>query len=82
MTVMCTSDDIQTKWAVREIAKLNGPVYLRLCRMATPIIYDITQNFEIGKGVQIGDGTDATIIATGVTVSEAIKAQEVLKKME
>lgn len=80
MTVMCTSDDIQTKWAVREIAKLNGPVYLRLCRMATPIIYDITQNFEIGKGVQIGDGTDATIIATGVTVSEAIKAQEVLKE--
>lgn len=80
MTVMCTSDDIQTKWAVREIAKLNGPVYLRLCRMATPIIYDVTQNFEIGKGVQIGDGTDATIVATGVTVSEAIKAQEVLKE--
>ena len=80
MTVMCTSDDIQTKWAVREIAKIDGPVYLRLCRMATPIIYDVTQNFEIGKGIQIGDGTDATIIATGVTVSEAIKAQEVLKE--
>ena len=80
MTVMCTSDDIQTKWAVRETAKIDGPVYLRLCRMATPIIYDVTQNFEIGKGIQIGDGTDATIIATGVTVSEAIKAQEVLKE--
>lgn len=80
MTVMCTSDDIQTKWAVREIAKIDGPVYLRLCRMATPIIYDVTQNFEIGKGIQIGDGTDATIIATGVTVSEAIKAQQVLKE--
>ena len=80
MTVMCTSDDIQTKWAVREIAKLNGPIYLRLCRMATPVIYDTTQNFEIGKGVQIGDGIDATIVATGVTVSEAIKAQEILKE--
>ena len=80
MTVMCTSDDIQTKWAVREIAKVNGPVYLRLCRMATPIIYDVTQQFEVGKGVQIGDGKDASIIATGVTVSEALKAKELLKE--
>lgn len=80
MTVMCTSDDIQTKWAVREIAKINGPVYLRLCRMATPIIYDVTQKFKIGKGVQIGEGKDASIIATGVTVAEALKAQEILKE--
>ena len=79
MTVICTSDDAQTKWAVREIAKIDGPVYLRLCRMATPIIYDITEKFEIGKAVQIGEGTDASIIATGVTVSEAIKAQQILK---
>ena len=80
MTVMCTSDDIQTRWAVREIAKIKGPVYLRLCRMATPIIYDAADKFEIGKGVQIGDGTDASIIATGVTVAEALKAQESLKE--
>lgn len=80
MTVMCTSDDTQTKWAVEEISKYNGPVYLRLCRLATPIIYDETQKFEIGKGVQIGDGTDATVFATGVVVSEAIKAKEELEK--
>ena len=80
MTVMCTSDDTQTRWAVREIAKIHDPVYLRLCRMATPVIYEKTNKFEIGKGVQIGDGTDATIIATGVTVSEALKAQEMLKE--
>lgn len=80
MTVMCTSDDLQTKWAVREISKYNGPVYLRLCRLATPIIYDENQKFEIGKGVQIGDGTDATVIAMGVTVCEAIKAKEELEK--
>ncbi len=80
MTVMCTSDDIQTKWAVREISKIDGPVYLRLCRMATPIIYDVTEEFEIGKGVQIGQGTDASIIATGATVAEALKAQEILKE--
>lgn len=80
MTVMCTSDDIQTKWAVREISKIDEPVYLRLCRMATPIIYDVTEEFEIGKGVQIGQGTDASIIATGATVAEALKAQEILKE--
>ena len=79
MTVISTSDDTQTRWAVEEISKIKGPVYLRLCRMATPIIYDENQKFEIGKATQIGEGTDATIFATGVTVSEAIKAQEELR---
>ena len=79
MTVLSTSDDVQTKWAVKEISKINGPVYLRLSRLATPIIYGENQKFEIGKAVQIGEGTDATIFATGVTVSEAIKAQEILE---
>ena len=80
MTVICTSDDTQTKWAVEEISKINGPTYLRLCRLATPAIYDETQKFEIGKGIQIGEGTDATIFATGVVVPEAIKAKEELEK--
>lgn len=80
MTVISTSDDIQTKWAVKEISKIDGPVYLRLSRLATPIIYDENQKFEIGKAIQIGDGTDGTIFATGVTVSEAIKAQERLEE--
>ncbi len=80
MTVISTSDDIQTKWAIKEISKINGPVYVRLSRLATPIIYDENQKFEIGKAVQIGEGTDGTIFATGVTVSEAIKAQEELKQ--
>ena len=80
MTVISTSDDVQTKWAVKEISKINGPVYLRLSRLATPIIYDENQKFEIGKAVQMVEGTDATIFATGVTVSEAIKAQRILKE--
>lgn len=80
MTVLSTSDDTQTKWAVEEISKINRPVYLRLCRLATPIIYDENQKFEIGKGIQFGEGTDGTVIATGVTVAEALKAQEELKK--
>ncbi|MBP3255474.1 MAG: transketolase family protein [Clostridia bacterium] len=80
MTVICPSDDVQTKWAVKEISKLNGPVYVRLSRMATPIIYENNEKFEIGKAVQIGEGTDASIIATGDVVSEAIKAKELLEK--
>ncbi len=80
MIVISTSDDLQTKWAVKEISKINGPVYLRLSRLATPLIYKENQKFEIGKAIQIGNGTDATIFATGVTVSEAIKAQEILKE--
>lgn len=80
MKVMCTSDDIQTKWAIEEISKIDGPVYLRLCRLATPVIYREKQPFEFGKGIQIGEGTDGTIIATGVTVSEALKAQELLEQ--
>lgn len=80
MTVLCTSDDTETRWAVEEISKIQGPVYVRLCRLATPVIYDENQNFEIGKAIQIGEGTDATIFATGVVVSEAIKAKEELEK--
>ena len=80
MTVLCTSDDYQTKWAVEEISKINGPVYLRLCRLDTPLIYENNEKFEIGKAVQIGDGTDATVFATGVVVAEALKAKEELEK--
>ena len=67
-------------WAVEEISKINGPVYLRLGRLATPVIYEENQKFEIGKGIQIGVGTDATVIATGLMVHQAILAKEELKK--
>ena len=80
MTVLCTSDDVQTRWAIKEMAKIDGPVYIRLARVATPVIYDENQKFEIGKMVQIGDGTDATVFATGVEVAEALKAKEKLEK--
>lgn len=80
MQVISPSDDTQTKWVIEEIAKEKGPTYVRLARLETPIIYDKEQKFEIGKGVQHGDGTDATIFATGVTVAEALKAKEKLAK--
>ena len=80
MTVMSVSDDTQTKWAVKEISQIDGPVYLRLSRLATPIIYDENYEFKIGKAVQFGEGTDGTIFSTGVTVAESLKAQEILKE--
>ena len=80
MTVICPSDDTQTKWAIKEISKIKGPVYVRLSRLATPVMYEENEKFEIGKAVQIGDGKDATIIATGDVVCEAVKAKEELEK--
>ena len=80
LIVLSTSDDTQTRWAVEEISKIKQPVYLRLARLATPVIYEENQKFEIGKAVQIGEGTDGTVFATGVTVAESLKAKEVLAK--
>ena len=79
MIVISPSDDMQTKWAIKEAAKIKGPVYVRLSRLATPEIYNSQSEFEFGKGVQFGDGTDGTVIATGGTVAEALKAKEELE---
>ena len=80
MKVLSPSDDTQTKWIIKEISKINGPIYVRLARLATEEIYDENQKFEIGKAIQHGDGTDGTIFATGITVQEALKAQKVLQE--
>ena len=79
MLVLSTSDDIQTRWAVKEIAKYEGPAYLRLTRHKVPIIYGENTKFEIGKGIQIGEGTDVSIITTGICTKEAIETQKILK---
>ena len=79
MTVLSPSDDVQTKWIIKEISKTYGPVYVRLARLATEEIYDENQKFELGKAMQHGNGIDGTIFATGVTVQEALKAQKELK---
>ena len=80
MTVLCPCDDRQAKWMIQEIAKTEGPTYVRLGRLATPVIYDEKQIFELGKAVQIGEGTEATVIATGVTVPQAVLAKEELEQ--
>ena len=65
---------------IEEICNTKGPAYIRLARKKTPVIYNENQVFEIGKALQIGDGMDATVIATGVTVTEALKAKTELEK--
>lgn len=78
MKVFSPSDDVQTKWIVKEASKLEGPCYIRTARLASPIIYDEKENFDTKKSIQFGEGTDATIFATGISVSEALKAQKIL----
>lgn len=80
LIVLSPSDDAQTKYLLEEAVKYNGPVYIRLTRPKTEEIYNKNETFEIGKAVCHGNGTDATIIATGVTVSESLKAKEILKE--
>ena len=80
MKIICPSDDIQTKWAVEEASKIPGPVYIRLNRLATPVIYEENSYFEFGKAVIHGDGTDCTIFATGDMVSTALSTKEELAK--
>lgn len=79
MKVLSPADDIETKWAIEEAYKQKGPVYVRLSRLATPVIYDENQEFEFGKMIQFGNGTDGTVFATGDVVAESLKAKEILE---
>ena len=78
MTVICPADATETKLAVRAALEMNGPVYLRLGRYAVPVLFDENYKFEIGKGVQMREGTDVTLIGSGLTVSECLNAAELL----
>lgn len=80
MKVISPSDDLQAKWAVKEAIKIDGPVYIRFGRAATPQIYEENQEFEFGKAIQFGEGTKATVFATGIMVAEALKAKEELEQ--
>lgn len=80
MTVINPADHYEAKAAVKAAYGIDGPVYLRFGRMAVPVFNDETYEFEVGKAVTLCEGTDLTIIATGLLVYEAIKAAEELKK--
>lgn len=79
MTVICPSDAVETKAAVRAAAEFNGPCYIRLGRSGVPVINDNADyKFEIGKAVTLREGKDACIIATGIMVDAALEAYNTL----
>jgi len=80
MVVICPSDDVEACAAVRAAASYDGPVYLRLGRLAVPVFNDPeTYKFEMGKGVVMKEGTDVSIFATGLEVNEALGAAKLLE---
>ncbi|MCC8044986.1 MAG: transketolase family protein [Clostridiales bacterium] len=79
MVVINPSDDVEARAAVKAAYEYEGPVYLRFGRLAVPVINDRPDyKFEIGKGVVLKEGTDVTIIATGLCVNSALEAAELL----
>lgn len=80
MVIMSPSDAVETRHAVKTAIEYDGPVYLRLGRLAVPAIYDERNfKFELGKGITVTEGTDVTVIATGLMLHAAIEAKEMLK---
>ncbi len=81
MVVINPADDIEAKAAVKAAYEHVGPVYLRFGRLAVPVINDnVEYKFEIGKAVTLREGTDVTIIASGLPVSEALEAAQKLEE--
>ena len=79
MTVISPSDGIEAEAAIKAVAEFNGPCYVRLGRMPVNTVNDFEgYKFEIGKGVQLKEGKDATIIANGIMVDAALEAKEIL----
>ena len=78
MTVLVPADGVEAEQMILEAARVYGPMYVRLGRSAVPTIFDESYKFEIGKGTVVRQGNDATIIACGIMVYEAIKAAEEL----
>ncbi len=81
MVVINPSDDIEAKAAVQAAYEHDGPVYMRFGRLAVPVINDNADyHFELGKGIVLREGTDVTIISTGLCVNSALEAAAMLEK--
>lgn len=79
MTIINPADETEAIKAVYAAFECDGPVYMRFGRLAVPVIFDDGYNFKIGKGVELREGSDVTVIATGLMVNEALQAYEMLK---
>ena len=80
MRVLIPADSTSVSKLTWIIAQQYGPFYMRMARSKVPIIYDESQNFEIGKGITIRDGSDCTIVGCGITVKIALDAADQLKQ--
>ena len=81
MTIINPADATEARLAVKAAIDYEGPVYLRFGRLAVPTIFDENYKFEIGKGVTLADGTDLTIIVTGLMVPYAMEAKTILEEI-
>ena len=81
MTVLCPCDGYEMEQAVEALINYDGPAYMRLGRLAVDVVTDTIPGykFELGKGAQLRDGKDVTIVANGMMVQMALKAAELLK---
>ena len=79
MTIINPADETEAKLAVAAALDHDGPVYLRFGRLAVPVVFGEDYKFQIGKGVELKEGNDVTIIATGLMVDEAMQAHDLLK---
>ena len=80
MTIINPADATEAAMAIEAALDHDGPVYLRFGRLPVPVVFDENYKFEIGKGVQLVDGNDVTIVATGLMVNEALIAANSLKE--
>ncbi len=78
MTVVAPVDETETRQAIRAIVDYEGPVYLRLTRQETPIVFDEAYRFELGKAVVVREGSDVTLISTGVQTARTLEAADSL----
>ena len=79
MTIINPADEVEARKAVYAAMELDGPVYMRFGRLAVPVVFDEDYKFEVGKANTLRDGSDVTIIATGLMVKEALEAYDLLK---
>ncbi len=80
MKVLIPADTVAVEKLIQLISQLYGPFYMRMARSKTPIIHSQTQEFQIGKGIVLRDGSDCTIVACGITVQMALDAHDILKQ--
>lgn len=78
MTVVAPADEVETRSALKAIIEYDGPVYFRLTRSDSPILFDDDYEFELGKAVTVREGTDVTVFSTGVQTARAYEAAEAL----